>query len=116
MSDLVPRSELNKRAMQGVGAVVGGVALLVLAGGGIFGLVAGGVVTVVGLLLLGSKADRTAGVVTTIIGGTALASGVLAFTGIFGWIHWLMRAGGIALLGIGAYSLIRFFSGLRKRM
>jgi hypothetical protein len=116
MSDIVPRDQLNKRAVQGVGAVVGGVALLVLGGGGVLALIAGGVVTVVGLLLMSSRSDRRAGVIATVIGGAALASGILGFTHVFGWVHWLMRAAGIVLVGIGGFSLFRFFSGLRKRM
>lgn len=113
MSDIVPRNQLAKQGVFGVMAAGGGVALLVLAGGGLFGIIAGGILLVAGLALSGSKSDRTLGIVAAVVGGAALA------TGIFGHaiplITWLMKAAGIVLTGTGIYSLVRFFGNLRKR-
>jgi hypothetical protein len=110
MSDIVPRSQLTKQGVQGVGAVAGGVVLLVLAGGGLFGIVAGAVLTIGGLALSGSRSDRTAGIVTAVVGAATLAAGI--FGGPFAW---LMRAGGFVFLGGGIYLLVKFFRGLKSR-
>jgi hypothetical protein len=57
MSDIVPRSVLTKQGVKGVGAVAGGVVLLVLAGGGWFSIVVGAVLGLGGLALSGSKSE-----------------------------------------------------------
>jgi hypothetical protein len=114
MSDLVPRVQVTRQGVKGVSAIAGGVALLVLAAGGWFGIIAGGVLTVAGLALSGSKSERRAGILTAVVGGATLATGILG-----SWIPgipWLMRAAGILLLGGGIWSLVRFFSNLKKRM
>jgi hypothetical protein len=110
MSDIVPRSVLAKQGVQGVGAVAGGVVLFVLAGGGWFGIIAGAILTLGGLALSGSKSDRTAGIVTAVVGAATL------LTGIFGGpFMWLMKAAGFVFLGGGIYLLVKFFRGLRSR-
>jgi len=110
MSDIVPRSVLAKQGVQGVGAVAGGVVLFVLAGGGWFGIIAGAILTLGGLALSGSKSDRTAGIVTAVVGAATL------LTGIFGGpFMWLMKAAGFVFLGGGIYLLVKFFQGLRSR-
>jgi hypothetical protein len=110
MSDMVPRNVLTKQGVQGVGAVAGGVVLLVLAGGGWFSIVVGAVLAIGGLALAGSRSDRTAGIVTAVAGAATL------LTGIFGGpLAWRMRAAGFVFLGGGIYLLIRFFRGLRSR-
>jgi hypothetical protein len=110
MSDIVPRSVLTKQGVKGVGAVAGGVVLLALAGGGLFGIVVGAVLALGGLALSGSRSDRTAGIVTAVVGAATL------LTGIFGGpLAWLMRAAGIVFLGGGIYLLVKFFRGLRSR-
>ncbi|HVO37997.1 MAG TPA: hypothetical protein VMV03_03115 [Spirochaetia bacterium] len=113
MSDIVPRSQVTRQGVIGVGALAGGAALLILAGGGLFGIIAGGVLIVAGLALSSSKSDRTAGVVTVVVGAAALVTGILGHG--LPIITWLMRAAGFVLLGTGIYSLVRFFSNLRKR-
>jgi hypothetical protein len=110
MSDIVPRSVLTKQGVKGVGAVAGGVVLLVLAGGGWFSIVVGAVLGLGGLALSGSKSDRTAGIVTAVVGGATLLTGI--FGGPFAW---LMRAAGFVFLGGGIYLLVKFFRGLRSR-
>ena len=110
MSDIVPRSVLTKQGVKGVGAVAGGVILLVLAGGGWFSIVVGAVLALGGLALSGSRSDRTAGIVTAVVGAATL------LTGIFGGpLAWLMRAAGFVFLGGGVYLLVKFFRGLRSR-
>ncbi|MGD0724457.1 MAG: hypothetical protein ABSB63_02730 [Spirochaetia bacterium] len=110
MSDIVPRSVLTKQGVKGVGAVAGGVVLLALAGGGLFGIVVGAVLALGGLALSGSRSDRTAGIVTAVVGAATL------LTGIFGGpLAWLMRAAGFVFLGGGIYLLVKFFRGLRSR-
>jgi glucose dehydrogenase len=119
MSDIVPRSQLTKQGTYGVLATGGGVALLVLAGGSLFGIIAGGVLFVVGLALSGSKSDRALGIVTAVVGGVALATGLLGHIPVLSWFvraaDFIMRATGIVLIGTGIYSLVRFFGNLRKR-
>ncbi len=110
MSDIVPRSVVTKQGVKGVGAVAGGVVLLVLAGGGWFSIVAGAVLAIGGLALSGSKSDRTAGIVTAVVGAATLLTGI--FGGPFAW---LMRAAGFVFLGGGVYLLVKFFQGLRSR-
>jgi hypothetical protein len=113
MSDIVPRNQVTRQGVVGVAALGGGVALLVLAGGGLFGIIAGGALLVAGLALTSSRSDRTAGVVAIVVGAASLATGILGHA--LPIITWLMRASGIVLLGTGIYSLVRFFSNLRKR-
>lgn len=113
MSDIVPRSQLTRDGVKGTGAVVGGLALLVLAGGHIISIIAGGVLIIAGLALSSSKSDRTAGIVTTVVGASALAAGILGR-----WIPgipWLMRIAGFVFLGAGIYSLVKFFRGMKTR-
>ena len=114
MNDIVPRDKLTKQALQGVFAVAGGVGSLVLSGlGTAGGIVIGGVLTVVGLAFAGSKHERTAGVVTTVVGAATLLSGILP--GLRHLVHGFEVGTGIILLGVGAYSLIKFFRGLKSR-
>jgi hypothetical protein len=119
MSDIVPRSQLTKQGTYGVMATAGGVALLILAGGGWFGTIAGGVLLIAGIALSSSKSDRALGAVTAVLGGAALASGLLGHIPVLSWfVHaadFIMRAAGVVLIGTGIYSLIRFFGNLRKR-
>ncbi len=121
MSDLVPRSELNKRALQGVVATGGGIATLILAAvtrGHWAGIIIGAVVGVVGLAFSGSKSktERTGGIISAVVGAGLVLSSIPVLGGLFGWVHGVLYAGGIVLLGAGVVSLFRFFSGLRKRM
>jgi hypothetical protein len=110
MSDIVPRNQVTKSGVKGVGAVAGGVGLLVLGSiHGILGLVAGGVVAVVGLALSTSKSDRTAGIVTTAAGVVAAAAALIP------GLRWLVVLPAVGLIGAGIWSLVKFFRGLKSR-
>jgi len=113
-TDIVPREKLTKQGITGLVSVAGGIGALILnvIDRGIPGLIVGGVITVAGLLLAGSKHERTAGVVTTVVGVGSLAASIGILGGL---VHGVLVAGGIVLLGVGVYSLLRFFRGLKSR-
>ena len=114
MGDLVPRKELVKQGMKGVGGVIGGVVLLGLsAASGVIGWIVGGLLTVVGIGASASKEDRTAGLITAGAGILTLVATV--FPGVGHAAKWLLITGGIGLLITGGYSLIRFIINLKKR-
>jgi hypothetical protein len=116
MSDIVPRSQVTKSGMKAVGAVAGGVGLLVLSSlGAVLGLIAGGVLTVVGLSLTGSKSDRTAGAVTAAAGIVTVVSALHQFIPLFPNLSWLMWIPGVGLIAAGIYSLVKFFRGVKSR-
>jgi hypothetical protein len=117
MSDLVPRDQVSRQGVRGFVAVAGGVGTLFLATlGGIPGIIIGGVITVIGLALSGGKKERTAGVVTAVAGAAVVVSSLPFLSSVFGGLfHGVMYAAGIVLLGVGGFSLYRFFSNLRKR-
>lgn len=111
MSDLVPRKTLVKQGGQAIGGVAGGIVLLALAGlHGIPGLIVGGVVAAIGLVISGSKSDRTAGLITI---GAGVLTAIGAFTGVG---HGLMVVSGIGLLIMGGINLFKFIKGYRKRI
>jgi hypothetical protein len=111
MSDIVPRGQLTKQAMMGIGAAGGGITLIALAGHGLFSIIAGAILGIAGFALSGGKSERTAGIVTAIVGAATLVTGIFHLP----LLLWLMRAGGIVLLGGGAVLLYRFFKGLKTR-
>ncbi len=111
MSDIVPRSEVTKSGVKGVGALAGGVGLLILnALHPLAAIIVGGVLTVGGLAFTtGTKKDRTAGAVT-------MGAGILtALAGLIPGFHFLLWLPGIGLLGAGVYSIIKFIRGLKTR-
>ncbi len=110
VSDIVPRSEVSRQGVRGVGAIVGGAALLILSALGFWGgVIIGGVLTVGGFALTGSKSDRTLGFIAAAAGILTIVSKVIHPLGS------LFVIPGIGLLVVGAVSLFRFFSNLRKR-
>jgi hypothetical protein len=114
MGDLVPRKELVKQGMKGIGGIVCGGVLLVLSGlSGPVGWIVGGLLTIVGIGISSSKEDRTAGAITAAAGILTLISTLIP--GIGGAAGWLMRIGGIGLLIAGGYSLIQFIINIKKR-
>ena len=113
MSEIVPRSQVAKQGTTAVAGIGGGIALLALAGFHWFGIIAGAVLVVGGLALSSSRSDRTVGIVTTVVGAASLASGVLGR-----WlpgIPFLMKGAGVLFIGVGIYSLIKFFRGVKSR-
>jgi hypothetical protein len=111
MSDIEPRSKVSKNGVKGVGALAGGVGLGILAALSTHwlpGLIAGGVLAVVGFSLSGSKSDRTAGIV---VAGAGIATAVAAIAHLSGLI-WVPA---VALIAAGAWSLFKFFRGVRSR-
>jgi hypothetical protein len=119
MGDIVPRDQLVKQGMKGLGGVAGGIGLFILkafTGGAVIslpGLIVGGIVAVVGLAIGSSREDRKAGMVVTAAGVlTAVASLPL----VRGLGSTLLTLGGIGLLGMGIYSLAKFLANLRRRM
>lgn len=110
MSDIVPRSQVSRQGVTGVGALVSGAALLILSVLGFWGgLIVGGALTVGGFALTGSKSDRTVGFIAAGAGILTILSKVIHPLGALFWVP------GIGLLAVGVISLVRFFSNLRKR-
>ena len=112
MSDIVPRSEVTKSGVKGVGAVAGGAALLVLSAIShipVVGVIAGAVLAVIGFSLTSSRSDRTAGVVTAVAGIVTAAAALIP------GLNWLIWLPGIGLIGTGVYMLFKFFRGVKSR-
>ncbi len=119
MGDLIPREKLIRQGMRGLGGLGGGIGMLVLrifTGGpglSLLGLIVGGAVTVFGLTVASSREDRRAGLVVT-AAGLLTAAASLPWVGGIG--QTLMTLGGIGLLAVGAFNLVKFLVNLRKRM
>jgi hypothetical protein len=116
MSEIVPRSQLTRQGVKGVAAAAGGLGLIILSSlGPVLGLIAGGVLTVVGLSLSGSKSDRTAGIVTAGAGVVTVISALHHVIPLFPSLGWLMWVPGIGLIALGAISFVRFLRGMKTR-
>ncbi|MBN1696040.1 MAG: hypothetical protein JW881_00885 [Spirochaetales bacterium] len=113
MGELVPRQQLVKQAMVGVGGIGGGIILLALGGVGFWpGIIIGGLIGIVGLAMAASKKDKGAGLIVA-GGGIVYALSRLPFLKpIAGF---LLGAGGIALIAVGAYSAYKFIKNLNAR-
>jgi len=112
MGDLVPRKELTKQGVQGVGGVGGGILLLVLSAGGIGAAIIGGLIAIAGLAMSRSKEDRVPGYVVTAAGALGVLSVIPGLGGVAGT---LLTISGIGLLALGGWKLIKFIMNLRKR-
>ena len=126
MNDLVPREKLVRKGMRGLGGLAGGAGLLVLrlfTGGALIhlplgltislsGLIAGGVVTLIGLSIGASREDRKAGMAVAAAGLLTLAASLPLVRGIGSW---LMGLGAAGLLAFGAVNLLGFLGQLRRR-
>jgi len=119
MNDIVPRKEMVKLGLKGVGGVGGGLGLFLLKGiasmGGalsIPGLIAGVLVTTAGMIIGSSKEDRRAGMLTA---GAGVITVIASLPLIGGLAGWLMSLAGIGLIAGGAYSLYKFLKGLKSR-
>ena len=115
MGDLVPRKDMVKQAMMGIGGIGGGIAILALGGlSFIPALIIGGIIAVIGLAISAKPKDRTAGLITLGAGALLAISkipipilGGIASLGI--WIA------GIGLLVVGGLSLYKFIKNLNAR-
>ncbi len=117
MNDIVPTSTLARHGVAAVGGIAGGIglwALRLLSHVPIIGLVAGGVVTLVGLGALSSHEpeDKRAGVVTTAAGALTVLSNIGLFGGIAGG---LMGVAVVGLLAMGGWNAFKFMKGLKTR-
>ncbi|MBN1524204.1 MAG: hypothetical protein JW904_06980 [Spirochaetales bacterium] len=111
MGELVSRNEMSKQLMNGVGGVGAGIGLLIINGlsGTVIPWIAAGVLGVIGIGMLLSKSQKKAGVV--LLGAGAVA-GIAIVANLFNPLFWLA---GLGLMGLGVYSIIKFFINLKKR-
>jgi hypothetical protein len=110
-TEIVPREKVTKHGLQGVVSVAGGIGSIILAAvtaHPVLGVIVGAVIGLAGVALSSAKHDRALGVVTTVVGVAAVFASLFHAGGV-------LVAGGVVLLGIGAYSLFRFFRGLKSR-
>ncbi len=111
----VDSSDLRSRGTKGVMAAVGGLGLLAvnaLLSIPVFGWIVGGALVFLGVsgIFGKSKTDKTAGGIMLVAGAAGLASILLhKFTG------FILGAGGLALIGYGAWNIYKFVKGLRDR-
>jgi len=117
--DIPSTTSLSKLGISAVGYTAGGIFLILLNGfarSGVFGLIIGGIVCLLGIGSLMSKdpADRKAGYLITAAGAlTILSKARIPFlTAISGT---LLGIGAIGLLALGIINGIKFFIGLKKR-
>ncbi len=113
MDDLIPRDRLIKDGLKGFGAVGGGMGILILralSSNLIVGLIAAGLVAVVGVIIGSSKEDRTAGLITLGVAAVTVVAAIIP------GLRWLMRISGWGLILAGGITLFRFFRNLRKRI
>ncbi|MFA6508264.1 MAG: hypothetical protein WCT14_19330 [Treponemataceae bacterium] len=120
MNDVVPSRTLTKYGVAAVGGIAGGVGLMVLnflTGFPIIGLIAGGVVALVGLGAMASPAaeDKRAGGIATAAGGLTVLSHFSFLGPIAGIAGSLVSVGIIGLLGMGAWNAYKFVKGLKSR-
>jgi hypothetical protein len=120
MGDIVPRNQLVKQGVQGVAGIGGGIGLLILRGiaaigeaaFSVPGLIIGGVVTVAGMIIMSSREDRRAGMITIGAGVLTLAASLPLVGGIANAFMWI---GGLGLIVAGGISLFRFLRNLKRR-
>jgi len=117
MNDMVPTRTLAKQGVAAVAGIGGGIGLWglrLLSHIPIVGLVAGGVVALIGVGALSSSApeDRRAGLIATAAGGLTILSNIGIFAGLAGG---LMSVAIVGLLGMGAWNAYKFIKGLKTR-
>jgi hypothetical protein len=113
MGELVPRKDMVKQAMMGIGGIGGGIAIFLLGGlPWIPGLIVGGIVAVIGLALSSSKKDRTAGLMTLGAGALLAISKIPGIGPVAGFI---LAVAGIGLLVVGGLSIYKFIKNLNAR-
>ena len=120
MNYLVPRKILARQGVAAVGGIAGGLGLMVI--GTLWwpiGLVAGGIVTLIGLSARSSHEieDRRIGTLVTAAGGLAVLSKLSfipvlnIFSGLAGGFLGLATFG---LLGMGVWNAVKFIKGLKS--
>jgi hypothetical protein len=117
MNDMVSTSTLAKQGVAAVGGIAGGIGLWVLSLLShipIIGLIAGGLVTLIGVGALSSHEpeDKRAGLVTTAAGGLTVLSNIGIFAGA---ASGLMGIAIVGLLGMGGWNAYKFMKGLKTR-
>jgi len=112
MGELATRSEMSKQLMNGVGGVGAGAGLLIVAALASSPVlwVAAGVCAVIGVGMLFTKTQKKAG--TVMVGAAALVGVAGLASAILGW---LVPVAGIGLIGLGIFSLYKFFKNMKKR-
>jgi hypothetical protein len=111
----VDSSELRGRGTKGVLSAAGGLGLLgvnALIHIPVVGWILGGLLVAVGIsgVFGKSKTDKTSGAIMMAAGAAGLAAILLPkFT------SFLLGAGGLVLLGYGAWNIYKFVKGLRDR-
>jgi hypothetical protein len=117
MGDIVPRDQLVKQGVKGVGGVGAGIGTLILSAIAspahpLPGLIVGAIVGVAGMVIASSREDRNAGLVAMGAGGLTMLSSIPLIGHVVGW---LMPVAGVGLIAAGAWSLLNFWRNLRRR-
>jgi len=115
MNDIVPTNVLAKQGVAAVGGIAGGIGLMILGGlPSLFGIIAGGVVGIIGLGAMGSRdpADKKAGLVALVAGGLTVLSKIGIFSGLASGFLGIATVG---LIGMGVWNAFKFFKGLKSR-
>jgi hypothetical protein len=115
MNDIVPTNVLAKQGVAAVAGIAGGIGLMILGGlPSLFGIIAGGVVGLIGLGAMGSHdpADKRAGLIALAAGGLTVLSKIGIFSGLASSFLGLATVG---LIGMGAWNAFKFFKGLKSR-
>ena len=113
MGELVPRKEMVKQAMMGIGGIAGGITIFLLGGlGWIPGMIVGGIIAVIGLAISTKQKDRTAGLMT--LGAGALLA-ISKIPGIGPLAGFILGVAGVGLLIVGGISLYKFIKNLNAR-
>ncbi|MBN2533780.1 MAG: hypothetical protein JXB88_12870 [Spirochaetales bacterium] len=113
MGELVPRKDMVKQAMMGIGGIGGGIAIFLL--GGLpwpAGMIVGGIIAVIGFAISTSKKDRTAGLMT--LGAGALLA-ISKIPGIGPLAGFVLGVAGVGLLLVGGLSIYKFIKNLNAR-
>lgn len=113
MGDLVPRKDMVKQAMMGIGGIGGGIAIFLLSGlTFVPALIVGGIIAVIGLAISSKPKDRTAGLIT-LGAGALLAISKIPVLGAIG--QFILIVAGFGLLVVGGLSLYKFIKNLNAR-
>ena len=113
MGEIVPRKDMVKQFMIGIGGIGGGIAMFALSGlAFIPSLIVGGIIAVVGLAISSKPKDRTVGLITLGAGALLAISKIPILGGLAGFI---IGAAAIGLLIVGGISLYKFIKNLNAR-